>query len=351
MTAKIKIISIAVAAALSSAALAASPSGRFTITQPGAEPAPAPVTAPAPAPVAAPAAAVIDNPAVVAAQPVLQAVAQPALAPVAAVAVPVADGAAAAKRLPRAEQERLAAAKRWERSGVADALIGQNGAVEYPYGYSRPAISCAPLHVCTIILQEGEAITSMSLGDTVRWLAQQSVAGEKPVIVVKPTQPGISTNLVVTTDAGRIYYMHLLADAKEYTPIVSFYDPAEMMQEEQSAIFAARSAAAKRAEQTIASFKPGFDPAKLDFSYICKGNNSRLLPSRVFASETHTYFQMPAEMKSQDAPAIFALRGETTELVNMRVKGDYYVVDGKPAKMKLLVGVGSNQSAVTCEHK
>lgn len=347
MNAKIKIVALAAAAALSSAAFANSGSGRFRISKPGAEPVPA--TAPAPAPAAAP---------VVQQQVVEQQVAQPAPDPIAAVAVPVADGAASAKRLPRAEQARYEAAKRWERSGVADALVGQNGAVEYAYGYSRPTISCAPLHVCTIILQEGEAITSMSLGDTVRWLAQQSTAGEKPVIVVKPTQPGISTNLVVTTDAGRVYYMHLLADSKQYVPIVSFYDPAEMMREEQSAISNARAAklaaqalAAKKADETIASFKPGFDPAKLDFDYVCRGNDARLLPSRVFASDTQTYFQMPADMRAGDAPAVFALRGEQTELVNMRVKGGYYIIDGKPAKMKLLVGVGDEQSAVTCAHK
>ena len=263
----------------------------------------------------------------------------------------------AVKRLQTIEQKRLAALRDWEASGVAEALVSQNGAIEYPYGYARPVIACAPLHVCTITLMPGESITSLSLGDTVRWLAQQSTAGNKPVIVVKPVQAAISTNMVVTTDAGRVYYMHLVADKSQYVPMVSFYDPAAMMRQEHAAIAAAEAAKAaaemvkvKRDQEVIASFKPGFDPAKLDFDYRCRGNED-LLPARVFGSETHTYLQMPKDQKAKDAPAVFAMRGEQTELVNLRTKGDYYVIDGRPSKFQLLLGVGSDQRAVTCERK
>lgn len=283
-------------------------------------------------------------------------------APVPGVAVAIPGDKASAKRLSAVDQKRLAAVRDWERTGVAEALVGANGSIEYPYGYSRPVISCAPLHICTIILQPGEAIVSLSLGDTVRWLASQSTAGNKPVVVVKPTQAAISTNMVVTTDKGRVYYMHLVADKEKYVPIVTFYDPAAMTRIEQDAIAAAEAARAaaemrakalaeKRDHEVISSFKPGFDPAALDFSYRCKGNDSDILPSRVFSSETHTYLQMPSDMKAKDAPAVFALRGDQTDLLNMRVKGDYYVIDGKPAKLQLLVGVGRGQSSVTCERK
>lgn len=288
------------------------------------------------------------------------AVTNPAAVPGVAVAIP--GSQTSAKSLSVVDQKRLAAIREWERTGVADALVGQNGSIEYPYGYSRPVISCAPLHICTIILQPREAIVSLSLGDTVRWLASQSTAGDKPVVVVKPTQAAISTNMVVTTDKGRVYYMHLVADKERYVPIVTFYDPAAMTRVEQDAIAAAEAARAaaemkakalaeKRDQEVISSFKPGFDPAALDFSYRCKGNDDDILPSRVFASDTHTYLQMPAGMTAKDAPAVFSMRGDQTELLNMRVKGDYYVIDGKPAKMQLLVGVGRDQSAVTCERK
>lgn len=282
----------------------------------------------------------------------------PAPQPAVAKAIPASQSAT--KKLPVAEQKRLDAVRDWEKTGVAEALVGQNGSIEYPYNYSRPMISCAPLHICTIILQPGESIVSLSLGDTVRWLASQSTAGNKPVIVVKPTQAAISTNLVVTTDVGRVYYMHLVADKEKYVPIVSFYDPAAMMRIEQSALanaeaqrmaaeMMAQAAAEKRDQQVVGTFKQG-DLSRLDFAYACKGDED-LLPARVFGSDTHTYIQMPEDIKAKDAPAIFALRGGETELLNARARGDYYVVDGKPDKLQLLVGVGKNQSAVMCERK
>lgn len=262
------------------------------------------------------------------------------------------------KRLPPSEQKRLEALKSWEKSGVAEALVSDNGSIEYPYGYARPVIACAPLHVCTIVFQSGEAITSLALGDTVRWLAQQSTAGDKPVVVVKPTQAAISTNMVVTTDKGRVYYMHLVADKEKYVPMVTWYDPEAMLRKNNEAIAAAEAARqaaemakAKREQEVVASFKPGFDPAKLDFNYVCRGNDESILPSRVFGTDTHTYLQMPRDIRAKEMPAVFSVRGDKTELVNSRVKGDYFVIDGKPEKFKLLIGVGDEQSAVTCERK
>ncbi len=48
------------------------------------------------------------------------------------------------RRLPVADAARLAAAQRWEKTGAADALVGSSGAVEYPYGYSRPTVTTQP---------------------------------------------------------------------------------------------------------------------------------------------------------------------------------------------------------------
>ena len=167
------------------------------------------------------------------------------------------------RKLTAADAARLAAAQRWEQTGVADALVGTGGAVEYPYGYSRPTITCAPLHVCSVALQDGEAATSVSIGDTVRWLLQTATAGAKPVIMIKPTQAGLSTNLVVTTDKGRIYYMHLVSNKTEYVPMMSWYDPAAMTRNlsaeaqasaRQKAEFEATMAATVAADRKLSHF-------------------------------------------------------------------------------------------------
>lgn len=253
--------------------------------------------------------------------------------------------------IPLSDRVRLEASRRWEESGVADALVGLGGQVEYAYGQSRPTITCAPLHVCTIRLMAGESITSLSIGDSVRWLAQSTTAGERPVIVVKPTQDRLSTNLVVTTDAGRVYYMHLVSSKSEYVPMISFYDPAAMVTDlrKQAETETLRKMALESARERaiVAPVGKGFDPANLDFGYTCKGD-AAFKPVRVFANATHTYLQMPESMKSGDAPAIFNLSSGETELLNTRLTNGYYIVDGKPAKLKLVVGVGGKERFVEC---
>lgn len=264
------------------------------------------------------------------------------------------------------------AQKRWEESGQADALVGPGGDLQLAYGYSRPTVRCAPLQVCTIRLIPGENIVSIALGDTVRWHAQQTTAGDIPVILVKPTQPGLTTNLVVTTDQARIYYLHLLSEKREYMPMVSFYDPEATLKQAtfeqrqierlkkkveaaEAAAREAREAAEKaRAEhkaRTVVAEAPtdDFDPTKLDFGYRCtaeKRDAREFLPVRVFSNKTHTFVQMPPDLS--DWPAIFKKADDIRQLANARRSGQYFVVDGRPAEITLVRNVGLNASVVNC---
>lgn len=267
-------------------------------------------------------------------------------------------------KLSVAEAARLAAAQRWEQTGVADALVGAGGAVEYPYGYSRPTVTCAPLHVCSVALQEGESITSVSIGDTVRWLLQSATAGAKPVMMIKPTQAGLSTNLVVTSDKGRIYYMHLVSNKTEYVPMVTWYDPAAMTRDfsaeaqaaaRQKAEFEASMAAMKlandqaKAQRVVADKSVGkLDPTTLDFEYSCVGD-AAFKPTRIFTNDTHMFIQLPPSVSAADAPAVFNTSNNETELLNARLVNGYYIIDGKPTKLSLVLGVGASAQTVKCE--
>jgi len=268
------------------------------------------------------------------------------------------------RKLSAADGTRLAAAQRWEQTGVAEALVGAGGAVEYPYGYSRPTITCAPLHVCSVALQDGEAVTSVSIGDTVRWLLQNATAGSKPVLMIKPTQAGLSTNLVVTTDKGRVYYMHLVSSKTEYVPMVTWYDPVAMTRdlsaeaqasakqkaELEASIAAARMASEQAKVQRVVADKAvgKLDPTTLDFGYTCTGE-AAFKPARVFANDTHTFIQLPPGASTSDAPAVFNVANNDTELLNSRLINGYYIIDGKPAKLSLVLGVGVGAQTVRCE--
>ena len=266
------------------------------------------------------------------------------------------------------------AVRRWEQTGTIDALIGPGGDIRFAYNYSRPTVTCSPLHVCTIRLIEGESITSLALGDTVRWMAEQALAGDTPVVMVKPTQGGISTNLVITTDFGRVYYLHLVASAREYMPMVSFFDPRAMSQAGhaqaqemqrmrarlQAAEDAARQAreeaerrAAEHRERTVVAEMPQtFDPTNLDFSMTCRPNSrtaADFVPSRVFATQTHTFIQLPQALEGKELPAVFRRAPSgALELVNARRSGQFIVVDGTPDSISLALDVGVNARVVDC---
>lgn len=236
----------------------------------------------------------------------------------------------------------------------AESLVGDDGSVMYPYGASRPIVACAPLHICMIKLMEDEHITNISIGDSVRWKAQASSAGKLPVVIVKPTVTDIKTNLSIMTDAGRIYYLTLVSYKNHWVPLISFYDPQGIVQEvkqKASDQTKAMSDAAKKKEAATIATIPGDDIAAMDFEYVTTGPSSDIKPVRVFSTAGHTYIQMPEFLKYKDAPAIFSVVNGEQQLVNYKAKGVYYIVDGIPDKINLVLGAGSNAKTVTIQRK
>ena len=253
-----------------------------------------------------------------------------------------------------------AAAERWSETGDAPVLVGTNGAVMYAYGESHPTVTCAPLRICLINLMAHEHITNMSIGDSVRWLVQAADAGAgndaTPVVITKPTAAGLVTNLAITTDAGRVYYLTLHSDRQKYVPQIGFYDPqAIIMRLHQQ--HAAEVAKTTANQETVIDSLGSVDPASLDFDFTCKAENrtaKQWLPLRVFAGSGHTYLQMSKTLADGDAPAIFNLitvgRRTQTELINSRLLHGYYVIDGLPTRFELVVGAGKSARIVTCAH-
>lgn len=248
------------------------------------------------------------------------------------------------------------AAYNWAAAGDtgAEPLVGDDGSIEYPYGASQPIVSCSPLHLCIIKLQEGESISNVAIGDSVRWKVQAASAGKFPTLVIKPTTTNLKTNLTVMTDAGRIYYMTLVSYPNKWVPLISFYDPQKLVETiTQKAADTAKSnkdAADKKEAATVATL-PGEDITKMDFDFVSMGGSSDIKPVRVFSSGGHTYIQMPDALKNKDAPAIFSLINGEQQLVNFSVKGDYYIIDGIPEKMNLVLGTGGNAKIVNILHK
>ena len=92
------------------------------------------------------------------------------------------------------------------------------------------------------------------------------------------------------------------------------------------------------------------DPAQLNFAYTVAGANVPWKPIRAFDDGSHVYIQMPPAMKSSEAPALLVNAGSGTQMVNYRVKGNYYVVDRLLTDAILVSGVGRDQDRVTISY-
>jgi P-type conjugative transfer protein TrbG len=227
----------------------------------------------------------------------------------------------------------------------------------YPYNQEpEPVVNCAPLRTTDIELQPGETITDVALGDTERWMATPAASGDPrnavPHLAVKPQVPGIETNLTIYT-TKHIY--HLLLHSRGHAmQEVEFYYPDELSAEMKDA-----DDAAAKAKQ-VAVDPPGdsddtvkvaaVDPAQINFAYTVAGPNVPWKPVRAFDDGSHVYVQMPAGMKSSEAPALLINAGSGTQMVNYRVKGNYYVVDRLFSDAILVAGVGRDQDRVTISY-
>ena len=193
----------------------------------------------------------------------------------------------------------------------------------YPYQEGQLyRLYAAPEQVTDIALQAGEALVSVAAGDTVRWIVGDTTSGSsanrRTHILVKPSAPGLKTNLVISTDR-RVY--HLALESTERTAMAALswnYPQDELMAIE-------RVAAVAEAQRSVAD---GLELDRLNFDYRISGDNPAWRPLRVFDDGRQTFIAFPASISVGEAPPLFVTgaNGEA-QLVNYRMRGDYYVVD------------------------
>lgn len=220
---------------------------------------------------------------------------------------------------------------------TAGPIVGPDGVLRYPFGErTPPTLQCKPLFVCDLVLEPGEAIVNVAVGDSVRWLiapaSNGADDGATPHVLIKPTETGLRTNLIVTTNK-RTYYLTLVSSNATPMLRIGFLYPHDP-QHDVVTSFIGRGI---RPDAPL----PETAIDKLDFNYHMNGDRG-LQPVRVFNDGTHTYLQMPQGMS--DIPVLFAVGtdgGDT--LVNYRFTGQYYVVDGVPASIALVDGSGKHQ--------
>jgi type IV secretion system protein VirB9 len=257
----------------------------------------------------------------------------PKLLPLPGQLKPVAKRAAPAKdeTLPKDRIARANAAARME--PVKDGYI--NAIQVYPFAKGALyQVYTSVNQVTDVALEAGEKLTSVSAGDTVRWVVGDTTSGEGAAaqvhVLVKPFAIDLQTNLVITTDR-RSYHLELKSTDGTYMASVSWTYPASDL-----IALKARNADANAVAATVVD--QGVNLDGLRFRYRIEGDAS-WKPTQVFDDGAKVYIRFPAGLAQSEAPPLFVIGPDgKPALVNYRVRGTTYIVDRLFAAAELRLG-------------
>jgi type IV secretion system protein VirB9 len=220
-----------------------------------------------------------------------------------------------------------------------------NAIQQYPWAEGALyQLYTAPGQVTDIALQQGEQLVGpgpVAAGDTVRWIIGDTLSGsgssQRVHILVKPTRPGLSTNLVINTDR-RTYHLELRSTPGTYMASVSWTYP-------QDALIAL--AAHNREIAAMPSAVQGVDLEALNFRYRIEGDRPAWRPVRAFDDGRQVFIELPEGIGQTELPPLFIAGAKGAgALVNYRLRGRYLVVDRLFAAAELRLAAGKSQKRV-----
>lgn len=190
------------------------------------------------------------------------------------------------------------------------------------------AVVAAPGRLTDIALEPGETLVEtnpIAAGDTARWIIGDTTSGagegRRVHILVKPTAPGLSTNLVVNT-TRRTYFLELRASARGYLTQVRWRYPQPV------------AIAAPAATQPLST--PRAAP-RLYFGYVVSGP-ARLRPARVFDDGVRTFVDFGSGASAQLPPLFLIGPDGRSELAAYRVEAGMLMVDRIFERAELRLG-------------
>jgi len=199
--------------------------------------------------------------------------------------------------------------------------------------------------ITDIALQPGEDLVGpgpVAAGDTVRWIIGDTESGtgadRRIHILVKPTRPDLTTNLVINTDR-RTYHLELRSGETTYMASVSWQYPRDQL-----IALRRRNAEAERATPIAGRI----DLASINFRYAIEGDEPPWRPLHAFDDGRQAFIEFPRGIGQGEMPPLFVVgaEGDGSELVNYRVRGHYMIVDRLFAAAELRFGAGDRQQRV-----
>ena len=195
----------------------------------------------------------------------------------------------------------------------------------------------SPGQITDIALEPGESLTGagpIAAGDTARWIIGDTESGSgvtrRVHVLVKPTRPDITTNLVITTDR-RTYMIELRAGANPYMPAVAWAYP--------------QPPAAQRQAAPGTPVIPA--AAARNYRYALSGDNPPWRPTAVYDDGRRVYVEFPRGIVQGEMPPLFVIGSEgELQIANSRIYQNILIVDRLFGAAELRLGSGDHQQTV-----
>lgn len=227
-------------------------------------------------------------------------------------------------------------------------VLAEDGTIFYPkeskgiqhiYEYSdstQVEVLVKPLYITDIALHEGEEITSITAGDTSRFMVDTDIVNDVPHVYVKATQYGIQTNMVINTNVRSYRLLVTASDEAEY--YVSFNYPDTVP----DSVKAVKAATEKELKE-IKAIRQAEEKARLaNKNYKVKQNHNVYdfeAPQFMFDDGTKTYIKIRKENKN-NLPTIYyydsRIPKDKLQLVNYRIKGEFFEIDRVAQSWKIV---------------
>ena len=245
---------------------------------------------------------------------------------------PARGGPNAATATGRVENANVAARVEPRREGYYNAI--------QIYPWSEGAlyqVYAAPGQITTISLEPGENLTGagpIAAGDTARWIIGDTESGSgtnrRVHVLVKPTRPEISTNLVITTDR-RTYLIELRASEETWMPAIAWAYP--------------QPPAGQRQSVPAAPVIPAANAR--NYRYGLGGDTPPWRPVSVYDDGRRVYVEFPRGIIQGEMPPIFVLGSDgQPEILNSRIHNNILIVDRLFGAAELRLGSGNRKQVV-----
>ena len=194
--------------------------------------------------------------------------------------------------------------------------IGGTSIFDYDENVQFPVFT-KKLAMTTIILNDDEAMvdTQPFMSDTESWVITgdvwQSDEGERQLIMLKPKESGLETNMLIVTNK-RLYHFILYSTKDDYQPMVKF-----RYVEEPKFI---TSRTKKQNPLSVKAHYQTLDPSLVSFNYKISVPTFQKkidwVPEMVYDDGSHTYILLPEIVLQKEFPALWE---ESKEITNYEI--------------------------------